>query len=575
MVASPRHGRGSATRTRRGGRRPRGRRRRCSRGPSSSATGRATARSPRAGIAAIVVRRGRCRARRCAGAAAPAARPGGRGHGRRRRRPDRSGRVSRSSWSIAGDLLVELARPRARLPRVPRARAARRERSPAAPARRGARWRSCSRAALGWALARRRDPVALPGRRPHRAAARARRLLERARAPRGRARSRSASGSPASPRSRGGVAGSCSSTARRSRCCSRSRGPGVVGALAVLGPLARLSDERLDDALRAVVAGVPRSLVGGLGVHAARARRGRRAARRPGRRREGLRGADDRGRDPRRSRRAGGFRCARLVERQGRPSRRALVASACSRSSSARWLVAKVGNPSPGRRQLSRRRVRERPRGGSPTSARTTGCLVGGGLDVAADRPVGGSGAGTFALARRRYREDATPGSEPHSVPLQLLADLGVVGLGLGLSSSAARSSASAAGPRVSARATGRGGASRACSRVRGARARRLRPRLPRRDRAGARRAGRAARGGRPARRVAPASRASSRSPPSPEPPSLGSRCRAAQRDVDRAFEATDAGRLDEAVDAADAPGASTRSRSAAPGARARGGRRR
>ena len=54
-------------------------------------------------------------------------------------------------------------------------------------------------------------------------------------------------------------------------------------------------------------------------------------------------------------------------------------------------------------------------------------------LDVAADRPVGGSGAGTFALARRRHRSNAIPVAEPHSVPLQLLADLGVVGLALGL----------------------------------------------------------------------------------------------------------------------------------------------
>ena len=54
-------------------------------------------------------------------------------------------------------------------------------------------------------------------------------------------------------------------------------------------------------------------------------------------------------------------------------------------------------------------------------------------LEVAADRPVGGTGAGTFAIARRQVRDDATTGSEPHSVPLQLLADTGVVGLVLGL----------------------------------------------------------------------------------------------------------------------------------------------
>jgi O-antigen ligase len=54
-------------------------------------------------------------------------------------------------------------------------------------------------------------------------------------------------------------------------------------------------------------------------------------------------------------------------------------------------------------------------------------------LEIAADRPFGGSGAGTYAIARRQVRDDATPGSEPHSMPLQLLADTGVVGLALGL----------------------------------------------------------------------------------------------------------------------------------------------
>ena len=54
-------------------------------------------------------------------------------------------------------------------------------------------------------------------------------------------------------------------------------------------------------------------------------------------------------------------------------------------------------------------------------------------LEVARDRPLGGSGAGTFELARKRFRGDATPVGQPHSVPLQLLADLGVVGFALGL----------------------------------------------------------------------------------------------------------------------------------------------
>ena len=43
--------------------------------------------------------------------------------------------------------------------------------------------------------------------------------------------------------------------------------------------------------------------------------------------------------------------------------------------------------------------------------------------------PLVGSGAGTFELARKRYREDALDAAEPHDVPLQFLATTGLVGL--------------------------------------------------------------------------------------------------------------------------------------------------
>lgn len=47
--------------------------------------------------------------------------------------------------------------------------------------------------------------------------------------------------------------------------------------------------------------------------------------------------------------------------------------------------------------------------------------------------PAGGTGARTFEIARKRYRDSAQNVSEPHSVPLQLLSDTGLPGLVLGV----------------------------------------------------------------------------------------------------------------------------------------------
>jgi O-antigen ligase len=51
--------------------------------------------------------------------------------------------------------------------------------------------------------------------------------------------------------------------------------------------------------------------------------------------------------------------------------------------------------------------------------------------DVFRADPLEGAGANTFVVARKRYRETASPVTEPHSVPLQFLAGTGLVGLAL------------------------------------------------------------------------------------------------------------------------------------------------
>ncbi len=52
--------------------------------------------------------------------------------------------------------------------------------------------------------------------------------------------------------------------------------------------------------------------------------------------------------------------------------------------------------------------------------------------------PIGGTGAGSFATVHRILREDPLTVTEPHSMPLQLLAETGVVGAVLGCAAAAA-----------------------------------------------------------------------------------------------------------------------------------------
>jgi O-antigen ligase len=124
---------------------------------------------------------------------------------------------------------------------------------------------------------------------------------------------------------------------------------------------------------------------------------------------------------------------ARLVAEHGSRVRRALLRlTALGALAGALALVVAVGNPiSWASSQFSGGECANAPGRLTDLCANNRLAWWEEALDVAADRPLGGSGAGTFELARRRYREDATQVNEPHSVPLQVLADTGGVGLAL------------------------------------------------------------------------------------------------------------------------------------------------
>jgi O-Antigen ligase/TPR repeat len=207
---------------------------------------------------------------------------------------------------------------------------------------------------------------------------------------------------------------------------------GVLGALAVVALWLVLSDERLGDALRVAVSASPALVVGGW------------AFSRPALVDDGVLRAD---------RVADGKLFAvwavagallvviaawwlpvrRLAAERARAVGAVLLAAgALALAGGALGLVAAVGNPfSWASSQISGGECTNAPGRLADLCANNRLAWWKESLDIARHRPLGGSGAGTYPIARLRYRTDASQASEPHSVPLQVLADLGIVGLGL------------------------------------------------------------------------------------------------------------------------------------------------
>ncbi len=207
---------------------------------------------------------------------------------------------------------------------------------------------------------------------------------------------------------------------------------GLLGALAIVALWLVLSDERLGDALRVVVSAGPALVVAGW------------AFSRPALVHDGaLR--SDRVADGRLfavfavagallvAAAAWRLPVRRLAAERARAVGAVLLAAAAlALVGGSLGLVATVGNPfSWASSQVSGGECANAPGRLADLCANNRLAWWKESLRIARHRPLGGSGAGTYAIARLRYRTDASQASEPHSVPLQVLADLGIVGLAL------------------------------------------------------------------------------------------------------------------------------------------------
>ena len=224
-----------------------------------------------------------------------------------------------------------------------------------------------------------------------------------------RCRSRSGSGRGAA--ARWPRPARCSSTPRRRRSCSPPSRTGVLARLVAVALWLVLADRRVEGALLGLAGALPAAALARLGVHAARARRRRPGARRP---------------RPRRRRRSA---CSRSSGRSRRRGGRLGVAARATAPRSGRAGARRSARPRVPRPDSSRSsspsatrsrgagissRARRRP---APTPGRLTSLGSNNrwqwwneAADVWQADPATGAGAGTFELARQRFRENAPAG---------------------------------------------------------------------------------------------------------------------------------------------------------------------